>query len=93
MSVKGAREKRRASIASVLATSQPGGAKADGSTAFSLLIDAFLSEVKDIGDRTPSDDEIAVSLGGAVARRAVGRAAARGAGSSRVPGLAGVKDS
>jgi hypothetical protein len=60
-SVKGAREKRRASITSVLAASQAGTTRAEGTSAFSLLIDAFLTEIKDIGDRTPSDDEIAVS--------------------------------
>lgn len=46
-------------MASILVGS-PSAGRLEGNAAFSGLIDSFLSAVKEIGDRTPSDDEIEV---------------------------------
>ncbi|KAA0156027.1 hypothetical protein FNF27_00311 [Cafeteria roenbergensis] len=55
--ITGARSRRRASVASVLAVS-PSAHKLEGNAAFSSLIESFLAAVKVIGDRTPTDREI-----------------------------------
>ncbi len=57
--ITGARSRRRASVASVLAVS-PSAHKLEGNAAFSSLIESFLAAVKVIGDRTPTDREIEV---------------------------------